>query len=119
MTYESIAFKNMDKVNKIICLETIEHLNDINGIDNFIEKLCDYLDTNGQMFLSFPVGENKPSEYNTFHLCEPDIQSIHNIMKKHFSIIEIETSKFVNNYDKECEYCFMKGIKWLKWKKKK
>lgn len=116
LSYDELDL-NYIEANKIICIETIEHLKNIDEIEIFIEKLIEYSTMNNsdilleKIFLSFPIGNNSKSDYNEFHLCEPDIKSIHDILKKHFSIIEIETSKFVNNYDKECEYCYMWGSK--------
>lgn len=104
------AFKGLH-VDKIVCLETIEHLKDIYEMYFFIDKIYKCLTDKGQIFLSFPIGKNRASEYNKFHLCEPSIESMYNIMKKHFNRIEFEVSKFVNNYDKECEYCYMWGSK--------
>lgn len=108
-------YKNLNKVaidiNKIICLETIEHLPSLNEIYLFIEKLYNVLNEHGQIFLSFPIGKNSKSEYNQFHLCEPSIESIYDFMKVYFNRIEFEVSKFVNNYNKEVEYCYMWGSK--------
>lgn len=98
-------------LDKIICLETIEHLESIDKIYLFLERLFDALNEKGQIFLSFPIGKNRPSEYNKFHLCEPSIESIYDFMKIYFNRIEFEVNKFVNNYDKECEYCYMWGSK--------
>jgi SAM-dependent methyltransferase len=102
-SFLSVQKKYEIKVNKIVCIETIEHL-EKNDIEPFIENLeCK------EIFITFPVGENKPSEYNTFHKCEPSIEFVYNIVKKYFNKIEIEIDKYVNNYGHLTEYCIMVG----------
>lgn len=111
MSYKKFREKINQDIDKIVCLETIEHLKSLDEIKIFIDSLVMYLRENGQMFLSFPVGKNKKSSYNSYHLCEPDIKTIHNIFKNYFNVIKIETSKFINNYNHEVKYCFMRGVR--------
>jgi O-antigen biosynthesis protein len=100
---EYIEMGSIPNHNKCICIETIEHMNK-EDIETFIDKLkCN------QIFLTFPIGENKPSVYNTFHKCEPAIEFIYNIIKKRFNKIEIEIDKYTNNYGFDTEYCIMVG----------
>ncbi|HEY0087372.1 MAG TPA: methyltransferase domain-containing protein [Candidatus Lokiarchaeia archaeon] len=103
-------FKKGFQADKIICIETIEHLQDLNEIKLFIEKIHCCLKKNGRLFLSFPIGKNKASSYNSFHLCEPDIKSIYDIMKPYFNRIEFIVNTFVNNYNMKCDYCFMEAV---------
>lgn len=96
------------KVDKIFCIETIEHMKK-EKIPLFIEALFKVL--NDQIFFSFPIGENKKSKYNKYHLCEPSLNFIFDILKDKMSKINIEISKYVNDYDMECNYCFLWGRK--------
>ena len=100
---EGYTFKG---VTKILCIEIIEHL-EKNKIEKFIEKLNNFLMPNGSIYLTFPIGKNKPSEYNLYHKCEPSIEFIYNIVKKYFNKIEIEIDNFQNNYGHYQDYCIM------------
>lgn len=105
-TYENF-FKNPKiKANKIIMIETFEHIEQ-NEIKQFIDKLLVHLIRNGKMFITFPIGQNKESEYNKFHVNEPSIDFVYDIFSKYFIKIDIEINKFTNCYGHECQYCFM------------
>lgn len=112
MNFKDILFLNMNEgytfkgVTKILCIEIIEHL-EKNKIEKFIEKLNNFLMPNGSIYLTFPIGKNKPSEYNLYHKCEPSIEFIYNIVKKYFNKIEIEIDNFQNNYGHYQDYCIM------------
>ena len=98
------------EIDKIICIETIEHIK-IEHIPLFIDRLFESLKKDGKIFFSFPIGENKKSDYNEYHLCEPSLDFIFGILKNKMSKINIEISKYVNDYDVECNYCFLWGRK--------
>ena len=112
MNFKDILFLNINEgytfkgVTKILCIEIIEHL-EKNKIEKFIEKLNNFLMPNGSIYLTFPIGKNKPSEYNLYHKCEPSIEFIYNIVKKYFNKIEIEINNFQNNYGHYQDYCIM------------
>ena len=112
INFKDILFLNINEgytfkgVTKILCIEIIEHL-EKNKIEKFIEKLNNFLMPNGSIYLTFPIGKNKPSEYNLYHKCEPSIDFIYNIVKKYFKKIEIEIDNFQNNYGHYQDYCIM------------
>ena len=112
MNFKDILFLNINEgytfkgVTKILCIEIIEHL-EKNKIEKFIEKLNNFLMPNGSIYLTFPIGKNKPSEYNLYHKCEPSIEFIYNIVKKYFNKIEIEIDNFQNNYGHYQDYCIL------------
>jgi cyclopropane fatty-acyl-phospholipid synthase-like methyltransferase len=95
---------NPNDINKIICIETIEHLKQEN-IPDFLYRFSRYY--NLETFITFPIGENEPSKYNPYHKCEPSIEFIYNIIKKYFKKIEIEIDNFQNNYGYYQDYCIM------------
>lgn len=97
-------------MNKIVCLETIEHMKKEN-ILLFINGLFNILLPNGSIFFSFPLGKNEPSEYNRYHICEPSIDYIFDILNKNMSKINFEISKYTNDYGHECNYCYVWGKK--------
>jgi len=92
-------------INKIVCIEVIEHMNK-NKQKAFLEELFSGTEEQ-QLYLTFPIGKNKPSKYNKYHKCEPSVDFIYNIVKKYFKKIEIEIDQFTNNYGHNQEYCIM------------
>lgn len=98
------------RVDKIICIETIEHI-EKNNIYYFIKKLFSILEDNGDYFFTFPVGKNEPSAYNEYHKCEPSIEFIDEIIKEFSDVYNNRISKYINNYGYETEYCYLWGIK--------
>jgi cyclopropane fatty-acyl-phospholipid synthase-like methyltransferase len=95
-------------VDKIVCLETIEHM-EKDKIPEFLNNLFSYLKPEGKIFISFPIGNNAKSEYNKYHLCEPDINFIFQILKDKMKNINYEISKYRNDYNQECHYCYVWG----------
>ena len=114
--YNSLRFKDTFPiesnftVKKIVCIETIEHLRK-NKIKGFINKLFAYLEFKGQIFFSFPIGTNKNSTYNKYHLCEPSTDFILDIISKKMYKINVEIESFINSFGHESKYCFMWGSK--------
>jgi cyclopropane fatty-acyl-phospholipid synthase-like methyltransferase len=99
-TYTSV------KVDKIISIETFEHVPK-NEINDFIDKLLSRLKIGGSMFVTVPLGNNEPSEYNEFHCNEPSIDFIYGIFSKYFKSITMEIDQFINCFGEECQYCFL------------
>jgi cyclopropane fatty-acyl-phospholipid synthase-like methyltransferase len=107
---DNLGFLNRIKsmsldTNKVICNEIIEHLNKKN-IKNLIQEIVYYTECE-ILYLTFPIGKNKPSKYNPYHKCEPSIEFVYNIVKKYFKKIEIEIDNFQNNYGHYQDYCIM------------
>jgi len=98
--------KSKGLVHKIICIETLEHIKKEKQMD-FVKRLMYMLKVNGSMFLTVPIGQNKPSEYNPFHKNEPSIDVVYNMFKPYFKKIEVEMSTFVNSYNKESTYALI------------
>jgi len=53
-------YKLGQRAHKVICLETIEHM-EKNKIAEFLENLIKILISNGEIILSFPIGNNTQS----------------------------------------------------------
>jgi 2-polyprenyl-3-methyl-5-hydroxy-6-metoxy-1,4-benzoquinol methylase len=103
--YEFIKY-NFKKVDKITCIEMIEHI-EKKEQKKFIQDIFKKLKENGILYITFPIGKNKPSKYNPYHKCEPSIEFVYNIVKKYFKKIEIEIDNFQNNYGHYQDYCIM------------
>lgn len=92
--------------HKIVCIETLEHIKK-DRQKEFIKRLMYMLKVNGGLFLTVPIGKNKPSEYNPFHKNEPSIDVVYNMFKPYFRKINIETNSFINSYNKESNYALI------------
>ena len=98
--------KNKGSAHKIVCIETLEHISK-DKQDVFIKRLMNILKVNGSMFLTVPIGQNKPSSYNPFHKNEPSIDTVFNMFKPYFRKIDIDTDSFVNSYNKLSTYALV------------
>jgi len=98
--------KNRGVANKIVCIETLEHI-EREKQKLFIKRLMHMLKVNGSMFLTIPIGQNKPSSYNPFHKNEPSIDIVYAMLNQYFKKINIETSTFINTYNMESTYAFI------------
>jgi len=105
-TYKKWETNKNIKINKIVCIETIEHLPK-KDIYKFANKLMKYLEENGDLCVICPIGEDKPSEYNKFHLNEPSIDTLYNLFTPHFKHSCFYIDNFVNSFDKKQEYCIL------------
>lgn len=95
-------------INKIVCIETIEHM-EKDDIDCFIDVLFQNLEMNGKIFFSFPIGKNKESEYNEYHLCEPSIEFMLDILSGKLYKINIEIEAYINSFNIHQKNCFLWG----------
>ncbi len=91
--------------DKIVCIETFEHIAPEQN-ELFLAKLVDRLRANGAMFLTTPLGNNGPSEYNPFHCFEPSIDVLHTLLSRYFGNVQLEVDTFTNSYGHICEFCY-------------
>lgn len=82
----------------IVAVEAIEHLaceNHPRAIARFDYNLKD----GGHLFLAFPLGEDKPSDVNEYHLCEPSEARIRSIVAaRGFEVLSFETEDYTSTY---------------------
>jgi len=93
-------------VDKIVCIETLEHIAK-ESIQEFIVKLLSYLKRGGDLFISTPVGLDKPSTCNKFHLNEMSIGTLHGLFKNKFKRITFKTFDYTNSFNHKEQYCTM------------
>jgi len=107
LTYNDFyKYNSFTMVDKIVSIESFEHIPK-DEIEEFIDKLMSKLKTGGSMFVTVPLGENKPSDYNPFHCNEPNLQFVYDIFSKYFKKIDVEIDSFVNSFNHECQYCYL------------
>lgn len=94
------------KANKIVCIETLEHVPKAEMRD-FLNGLLNFLKGGGDMFVTVPLGRDQPSSYNEYHLNEPGIEVLYNFFEGLFEKITFEIDTFMNSYGYEQKYCFL------------
>lgn len=102
--YDMCGSKKINKVDKIVCIETFEHIIK-EDIEDYISKLFFCLKTGGDMFLTVPLGNNAPSSYNEFHLNEPSIDYVFDLFESKFVKIHLEIENFINSFGYNVKYC--------------
>lgn len=90
-------------VDKIVCIETLEHVPK-NEMMIFFKQLLGYLRRGGDMFITAPIGNDGPSEYNKYHLNEPSLPTLLTFTP-FFRYSSIHIRKFTNSYNQEQKYC--------------
>ena len=105
--YDHLLCENSNqKVDKIVCIETFEHMPKTKASD-FVNKLLSYLKIGGNMFITVPLGQNQPSNYNEYHLNEPSIDILYDLFIPYFENITFEIDTFVNSFGFETKYCLL------------
>ena len=74
---------------------------------DFVNKLLSYLKIGGNMFITVPLGQNQPSNYNEYHLNEPSIDILYDLFIPYFENITFEIDTFVNSFGFETKYCLL------------
>lgn len=105
--YESlVSAGKCPQADKIVCIETLEHIPETHT-QEFLSRLFRLLKEGGDLFLTVPIGENKPSEYNEFHLNEPSIDALYGLFINSFDRATFEVETFVNSFGQEMRYCLV------------
>jgi len=101
-TYENLT-RFIEKADKIICIETFEHI-EKDKICQFIELLLYFIKRDGSMFITVPLGNNKPCNRNKYHLNEPSIDFLYDLFVDRFKKINfnIFEKKSFEQLKKEC-----------------
>jgi 2-polyprenyl-3-methyl-5-hydroxy-6-metoxy-1,4-benzoquinol methylase len=103
LTYEEYRNGDWDKADKIVCIETFEHIPKEQGIF-FLTRLVGYLRNTGSMFLTTPLGDDGPSTYNPFHCFEPSIGTLRTLLFSFFGNVDMEIDTFTNSFGHVCEF---------------
>jgi len=103
-------------IDKIVCIETIEHMSKTNQI-TFIRNILDMLKKGGDMFITTPLGTDKPSKYDKNHLSEPSIEFLNELLVKHFDSVNIKINKYINSFGYDINYCMISLYKYMGEKK--
>ena len=102
MSYESFWYTCV-QADKIFCIETFEHI-PADQNEEFLGNLVRRLRGSGAMFLTTPLGNNGPSEYNPFHCFEPSIDVLYVMLSRYFGSIDMEVDTFTNSFGFLCKF---------------
>lgn len=92
------------KVGKIVCIETFEHI-PRSAASCFVNSLLAYLERRGDMFLTVPLGSDKPCSYNRFHLNKPSIAYLRDMFDSLFRNTAFEAGTFRDSFGRNSAYC--------------
>ena len=99
-----------DYFDKAVCTEVIEHVTqDEQKI--IIDRLVSWIKPGGMIYLTFPQGDNKKSEYNQFHVCEPSIAWIDDLLLTNKIDAKMEQQEILNTFGKREIQVIMWGSK--------
>ncbi len=98
--------KNKNPIDKIICIETYEHLAKKETVA-FLKMILKFLKQGGDMFITTPLGNNKASRYNKYHLNEPSLDILAKHFTNSFEKMKFEISQFRNSFGYQSKYCFL------------
>lgn len=105
LSYETYSktYKYMELADKIVCIETFEHIKK-DEIDQFITQLLSFLKVGSDMFITVPLGNDKPSEDNGYHLNEPSMQTLFDLFQSSFKEMNFEIFEKIafEKVKKEC-----------------
>lgn len=85
-TFKSLI-NYMGKANKLVCIETFEHIEKENVIA-FVEMILNFISQNGSLFITTPLGNNKPCSHNEHHLNEPSIDFLYDMFANEFKRLD-------------------------------
>ena len=103
---QALKKNRCNNADKIVCIETFEHMIESEA-NTFIKKLLYCLRSGGDMFLTVPIGNNKSSTYNKYHLFEPSIDYMYNLFNTVFKKMKFEISTFRNSFGYDAKYCMI------------
>lgn len=92
--------------DKICCIETLEHVEKKQRA-TFVSNLLSLLRVGGCLFVTTPIGSDKPSSYNKFHLCEPSLQSVYDLFIPFFRKSKLKVDSFVNSFGHNSSYLLL------------
>lgn len=104
--YDQIKRDPNGWADRIVCIETIEHLPK-EALTAYVKRLLSYLKKGGWLFVTFPVGDDSLSSYNPYHLNEPSLSSVHKIFSSLFASMSYELDSFVNSFGFDTTYCYL------------
>jgi cyclopropane fatty-acyl-phospholipid synthase-like methyltransferase len=96
--------------DKAVCTEVIEHVTQ-DEQTLIIKRIASWLKPGGSIYLTFPKGDNRKSEYNQFHVCEPSIEWIEDLLLTNKIDAQIEQQEILNTFGKREIQVIMWGHK--------
>lgn len=79
----------------VVSIETLEHL-PLDGQRTWIGSVAEHLAPSGTFLVACPIGVDAPSAVNPFHLHEPSLSALDELLRGHFSDVEITTQSYLS-----------------------
>ena len=105
-TYDAYFAEAPQPVDKIVCIETYEHMpQEQQG--PFVDRLLSALRPGGDVFVTAPLGHDAASEVNLFHLHEPSLGALHQSLGPRFAKTNYRIARRVDSFGQDSEYCWV------------
>ena len=82
-----------DTLDVVVCVETLEHMEQ-GAQENFVQGAALYLAPEGVLVLACPIGNGGPSPCNPWHLHEPTVAELEQLLRRHFAVVTLETEEY-------------------------
>ncbi len=102
-TYQAYFDGPHDPVDKLVCIETYEHL-PVEEVRAFWHRLLGALAPGGDAFVTCPLGDDGPSAANPHHLNEPRIETLHRHLAGRFANATYRIAQRTDSYGQTGEY---------------
>jgi len=103
-TYDEYFARACEPADKIVCIETYEHLTEDEQA-GFARRLLSALRIGGDAFFTCPLGNDAASTVNPFHLHEPGIGRLHERLAARFRECTYRVARRVDSFGQDSEYC--------------
>lgn len=104
MHYDEYFAERNTPADKLVCIETYEHLPPAE-LPVFLERLLGALRTGGDAFLTCPLGDDGPSTVNEFHLNEPSLATLHEQFAPRFAMCSFKIARRKDSFGQVGDYC--------------
>jgi CMP-N-acetylneuraminic acid synthetase len=103
-TYDYFFSGQPALADKIVCIETYEHLSG-RAQRPFVDRLLSGLRPGGDLFITTPLGNDGPSAVNPHHLHEPSLASLKAVFSPRFAKADYRVAPRVDSYGQSCDFC--------------
>ncbi len=101
---ESLKRSRQGWADKLICIETYEHVPPAD-LPRFIEIVLAALRSGGDAYFTCPLGADGPSHVNPFHLNEPRLQTLHEMLAPRFGDATYRVTSRRDSFGQTGAYC--------------
>lgn len=103
-TYDEYFAQPEEPVDAVVCIETYEHLPSSEQVP-FARRLFSRLKRGGTAFVTSPLGDSAAGRSNPFHLHEPTLGELHDVLRSLFEHCTYSVTSRVDSFGQDTEFC--------------